>query len=162
MHLNLNYWQCFSLDVIHLFSAVVTSTFSIRSTPAALISLLGSSSLSGGTIVACYLNHSSPVVEERPRRRSFSFCGKNCKNHHLCSISTMYSPNFPRTFPSVLLLAWLLLGTSFAQNDPVKNFCRRWGHQSAVVDRKLYIDGGLINYEDATNNLTSQHFYQSI
>jgi hypothetical protein len=54
-----------------------------------------------------------------------------------------------------LLLLWFLISTCLGQNDPVKNFCRRWGHQSAVVDRRLYIDGGLINYEDATNNLTS-------
>ncbi|EWY81908.1 hypothetical protein FOYG_16114 [Fusarium oxysporum NRRL 32931] len=60
-----------------------------------------------------------------------------------------------RTFASFFLLLWLLVSPSLAQNDPVKNFCRRWGHQSAVVDRKLYIDGGLINYEDATNNLTN-------
>ncbi|KAK1850208.1 cell wall anchored protein [Colletotrichum chrysophilum] len=47
----------------------------------------------------------------------------------------------------LLLLAWCIIGTSVAQNDPVRDFCRRWGHQSAVVDRKLYIDGGLINYK---------------
>ncbi|KAK2770979.1 cell wall anchored protein [Colletotrichum kahawae] len=46
-----------------------------------------------------------------------------------------------------LLLAWCIIGTSVAQNDPVRDFCRRWGHQSAVVDRRLYIDGGLINYK---------------
>jgi len=46
----------------------------------------------------------------------------------------------------------LLFGLGFfsqavaAQPDPVKNFCRRFGHQAAVVDRKLYIDGGLLNY----------------
>ncbi|KAH7236542.1 hypothetical protein BKA59DRAFT_503984 [Fusarium tricinctum] len=64
------------------------------------------------------------------------------------------SRNFSRTCPSLLLL-WFLISTCLGQNDPVKNFCRRWGHQSAVVDRRLYIDGGLINYEDATNNLTN-------
>ncbi|KAI8220050.1 Kelch repeat-containing protein [Colletotrichum sp. SAR 10_86] len=46
-----------------------------------------------------------------------------------------------------LILALFLSGTSIAQNDPVRDFCRRWGHQSAVVDRRLYIDGGLINYK---------------
>ncbi|KAK1750750.1 autophagy-related protein 3 [Echria macrotheca] len=35
---------------------------------------------------------------------------------------------------------------SVAQLDPVKNFCRRFGHQTAVIDRKLYIDGGFVNY----------------
>ncbi|KAH7191144.1 hypothetical protein BFJ63_vAg17754 [Fusarium oxysporum f. sp. narcissi] len=62
--------------------------------------------------------------------------------------------NFSRTFLSFLLLLCLLGSSSLGQNDPVKNFCRRWGRQSAVVDGKLYIDGGLINYQDATNNLT--------
>ncbi|KAF5529036.1 hypothetical protein FMEXI_14395 [Fusarium mexicanum] len=58
-----------------------------------------------------------------------------------------------------LLLLWLHANASFGQNDPVKNFCRRWGHQSAVVDRRLYIDGGLINYGGAaTNNQTNTFF----
>ncbi|KAF5585809.1 uncharacterized protein FSUBG_12326 [Fusarium subglutinans] len=33
------------------------------------------------------------------------------------------------------------------QHDPIKDFCRRFGHQTAVVDRKLYIDGGLVNWK---------------
>ncbi|KAF4500542.1 hypothetical protein FAGAP_3275 [Fusarium agapanthi] len=32
-------------------------------------------------------------------------------------------------------------------HDPIKDFCRRFGHQTAVVDRKLYIDGGLVNWK---------------
>ncbi|KAK3357381.1 hypothetical protein B0T25DRAFT_589681 [Lasiosphaeria hispida] len=40
----------------------------------------------------------------------------------------------------------LFVGGSAAQLDPVKNFCRRFGHQTAVIDKKLYIDGGFINY----------------
>lgn len=35
------------------------------------------------------------------------------------------------------------------QRDPINNFCRRWGHQTAVVDDKLYIDGGLLTYNPA-------------
>ncbi|KAK5664257.1 hypothetical protein OQA88_475 [Cercophora sp. LCS_1] len=27
-----------------------------------------------------------------------------------------------------------------------RNFCRRFGHQTAVIDRKLYVDGGFVNY----------------
>ncbi|EXL54217.1 hypothetical protein FOCG_07296 [Fusarium oxysporum f. sp. radicis-lycopersici 26381] len=38
-----------------------------------------------------------------------------------------------------LLLLWCFLGLSTAQNDPIKDFCRRWGHQTAVVDRKLSV-----------------------
>ncbi|KAM5523955.1 cell wall anchored protein [Fusarium oxysporum f. sp. phaseoli] len=51
-----------------------------------------------------------------------------------------------------LLLLWCFLGLSTAQNDPIKDFCRRWGHQTAVVDRKLYIDGGLINFQPSAEN----------
>ncbi|KAH7178984.1 uncharacterized protein B0J16DRAFT_402344 [Fusarium flagelliforme] len=63
--------------------------------------------------------------------------------------------NLSRVIPSFVLLLCLLSGSAIAQNDPVKNFCRRWGHQSAVVDGRLYIDGGLINYKDVTNNVTN-------
>ncbi|KAI0128660.1 hypothetical protein BJ170DRAFT_340465 [Xylariales sp. AK1849] len=41
---------------------------------------------------------------------------------------------------------------SAAQRDPVTNFCRRFGHQTAVIDRKLYIDGGFINYAPLASN----------
>ncbi|KAF2190559.1 hypothetical protein K469DRAFT_733284 [Zopfia rhizophila CBS 207.26] len=32
------------------------------------------------------------------------------------------------------------------QNDPLKNFCRLFGHQTTLIDRKMYIDGGLVNW----------------
>ncbi|KAK0719058.1 hypothetical protein B0T21DRAFT_351819 [Apiosordaria backusii] len=35
--------------------------------------------------------------------------------------------------------------------DPIKDFCRRFGHQSAVVDNRLYIDGGLVNWKPFTS-----------
>jgi hypothetical protein len=62
------------------------------------------------------------------------------------------------------LIASILVGLSMQQQkDPLKDFCRRFGHQTTVIDRKyvrvmhgrgnrlltdhrLYIDGGLINY----------------
>ncbi|KAH6616877.1 hypothetical protein C7974DRAFT_53559 [Boeremia exigua] len=44
----------------------------------------------------------------------------------------------------VLLAGLLALAT--AQNDPIKNFCRRHGHQTCVIDSKLYIDGGFVYY----------------
>ncbi|KAK2684843.1 hypothetical protein QWA68_016553 [Fusarium oxysporum] len=49
-------------------------------------------------------------------------------------------------------LSWIVVLTtldhpSVQQHDPVKDFCRRFGHQTAVVDRKLYIDGGLVNWK---------------
>jgi hypothetical protein len=50
--------------------------------------------------------------------------------------------------PCIFLLVVLLsvFVKESAQLDPVENFCRRFGHQTAVIDRKLYIDGGFINY----------------
>lgn len=46
----------------------------------------------------------------------------------------------------LLILLSSFIEASSAQLDPVKNFCRRFGHQTAVIDQKLYIDGGFINY----------------
>lgn len=48
----------------------------------------------------------------------------------------------------------LLAASATAQQDPVNNFCRRFGHQTAVVDNKLFIDGGFVNFnfiEDPSN-----------
>ncbi|QPC69251.1 hypothetical protein HYE68_000003 [Fusarium pseudograminearum] len=64
--------------------------------------------------------------------------------------------NAPTMLPwIILLLLCFFSGNTLGQNDPVKHFCRRWGHQSAVVDGRLYIDGGLINYRDPKTNLTN-------
>jgi hypothetical protein len=45
---------------------------------------------------------------------------------------------------NILLLSILFASPSLAQppENPLKDFCRRYGHQTAVIDRKLYIDGG--------------------
>jgi hypothetical protein len=40
----------------------------------------------------------------------------------------------------------LFVGLSWQQQDPLLNFCRRFGHQTAVIDQKLYIDGGLVDW----------------
>ncbi|KAF7527860.1 hypothetical protein G7054_g10336 [Neopestalotiopsis clavispora] len=58
----------------------------------------------------------------------------------------------------MLMLLFCFSSLSYAQRDPVNNFCRRFGHQTAVIDRKLYIDGGFINYsplEDDPTNYTN-------
>ncbi|KAI3401857.1 hypothetical protein diail_6416 [Diaporthe ilicicola] len=47
--------------------------------------------------------------------------------------------------PYLVVLA-LTVPRSLQQRDPVQNFCRRFGHQSTVIDDKLYLDGGLINW----------------
>jgi hypothetical protein len=48
------------------------------------------------------------------------------------------------------LLAFILLvivqGIYGLQN-PLDNFCRRYGHQTTVIDDKLYIDGGWVDYD---------------
>ena len=43
-------------------------------------------------------------------------------------------------------LVWLYISLGFAQapQDALRDFCRRYGHQTAVIDRKLYIDGGWV------------------
>jgi len=42
-----------------------------------------------------------------------------------------------------LTLATLAL--SQAPQNPITDFCRRFGQQTAVVDENLYIDGGYVN-----------------
>jgi hypothetical protein len=44
-----------------------------------------------------------------------------------------------------ICLALLPLVFSQAPQDPILDFCRRYGHQTALVKRKLYIDGGYVN-----------------
>ncbi|EAA29845.2 hypothetical protein NCU09171 [Neurospora crassa OR74A] len=63
-----------------------------------------------------------------------------------------------------LLLFCYLIGVSLAQFDPIKDFCRRFGHQSAVVDDKLYVDGGLVNwkpYSETSANVSNQFLLYS-
>ena len=53
-----------------------------------------------------------------------------------------------RSAPSLLsVTVFATLLSRSLQHDPVEDFCRRFGHQTAVVDRKLYIDGGLVNWK---------------
>ncbi|CBX91793.1 hypothetical protein IAQ61_000011 [Plenodomus lingam] len=41
---------------------------------------------------------------------------------------------------SLIGFAW----SQGAQDDPIKAFCRRWGHSTARIDSRLYIDGGMV------------------
>ncbi|KAF7554856.1 hypothetical protein G7Z17_g2617 [Cylindrodendrum hubeiense] len=50
-----------------------------------------------------------------------------------------------QTLFSLLLL---LAINRVAADNPKEDFCRRFSHQSTVIDDKLYIDGGWVNYED--------------
>ncbi|KIW89467.1 uncharacterized protein Z519_09623 [Cladophialophora bantiana CBS 173.52] len=55
---------------------------------------------------------------------------------------------------SLFLLLALLTVQTVAQPpaDPLRNFCRRYGHQTAVIDRKLYIDGGWLYANPISQN----------
>ncbi|KAH6998603.1 hypothetical protein BKA56DRAFT_30785 [Ilyonectria sp. MPI-CAGE-AT-0026] len=58
-----------------------------------------------------------------------------------------------------LVLLACYVGVTVQQRDPINDFCRRWGHQTAVIDDKLYIDGGLITYSGSENpeNVTNPY-----
>jgi len=56
-------------------------------------------------------------------------------------------PVFPGImFTTILFFFFSLLSLSTQQKNPLKDFCRLFGHSTTVVDRKLYIDGGLVNW----------------
>jgi len=52
------------------------------------------------------------------------------------------------------LLVWLLFSSAFAQapQDPLRDLCRRYAHQTTIIDRKLYIDGGWLYTNPLTDN----------
>jgi hypothetical protein len=59
-------------------------------------------------------------------------------------------------FVTALLFAARSLQDS---KNPLNDFCRRWGHQTAQVDGKLYIDGGLVAWNPLSAN---PHNYTSM
>ncbi|KAH6885022.1 hypothetical protein B0T10DRAFT_564422 [Thelonectria olida] len=74
--------------------------------------------------------------------------------------------SLPRTNQTRELLVILVslachIGITVQQRDPINNFCRRWGHQTAVVDNKLYVDGGLVTWSPSSKlpkNYTNPYF----
>lgn len=52
------------------------------------------------------------------------------------------------------LFAILLLFVEFSsqQKNPLNDFCRRFGHQATVVDQKLFIDGGQVDWNPISQN----------
>ena len=52
----------------------------------------------------------------------------------------------------LFFLLLLFVRASWQQKDPLNDFCRRFGHQAAVVDRKLYVDGGLVDWNPISQN----------
>ncbi|KAK5655803.1 hypothetical protein OQA88_5341 [Cercophora sp. LCS_1] len=62
------------------------------------------------------------------------------------------------------LIGSCLVPLSFAHYDPLRDFCRRWGHQTAVVDNRLYVDGGWVNWKpfnEESNNFPNPFFIYS-
>lgn len=53
---------------------------------------------------------------------------------------------------AVSVIALYLVAFALAQVDALKDFCRRWGHQTAVVDNRLYLDGGWVNWKPFTED----------
>ncbi|UPX17203.1 uncharacterized protein EKO05_0007572 [Ascochyta rabiei] len=53
-----------------------------------------------------------------------------------------------------LFVALSLIGPSY-QKDPIVDFCRRWAHQTAQVDGRLYIDGGMVDWNPESMNYTN-------
>ena len=49
-------------------------------------------------------------------------------------------------------LLLLFVGLSWQQKDPLNDFCRRFAHQTAVIDSKLYIDGGFVDWNPISQN----------
>jgi len=65
-----------------------------------------------------------------------------------CPLGAM-SPTF-RACTYLALLSGLVSKASgqsqVQQFDPLNDYCRRFAHQTTVIDNRLYIDGGLVNY----------------
>ena len=45
---------------------------------------------------------------------------------------------------TVVILLLFAFVSAQGSRDVLKDVCFRYGHQTAVIDRKLYIDGGLL------------------
>lgn len=63
----------------------------------------------------------------------------------------------PRSFSllaysHVLCILLFLVQSSWQQKDPLNDFCRRFGQQSTVIDDKLYLDGGLVDWNPISQN----------
>lgn len=57
-----------------------------------------------------------------------------------------------KVMAKVMGVVLLLVQASFQQKNPLNDFCRRFGHQTAVVDKRLYIDGGLVDWNPISQN----------
>lgn len=57
------------------------------------------------------------------------------------------------------LLWWTIIYTSLplirGQGSQIADFCRRFDHRATVLNNKLYVDGGYINYNPLDQNPTN-------
>jgi hypothetical protein len=66
-------------------------------------------------------------------------------------------------FVAFTLCLLSFISFSLQMKDPLKDFCRIFEHQTALVDRKLYIDGGLVNWAPlSANSLNYSSQYKSM
>ncbi|KAL6707982.1 hypothetical protein ACN47E_003656 [Coniothyrium glycines] len=49
------------------------------------------------------------------------------------------------------------LVTRSLQQDPIIDFCRRWGHHTAQIDGRLYLDGGMVKYNQQSLNYSNTY-----
>jgi hypothetical protein len=64
------------------------------------------------------------------------------------SVGSILTTIRPLSCRKQALLALLLFTAENAAQNPRDNFCRRFSHQTTVIDDKLYIDGGWVNFKD--------------
>jgi len=62
--------------------------------------------------------------------------------------------------PALCLLAFFV--SLSCQKDPLNDFCRRHGHQSVLVDDRLYLDGGFVNWNPIAQNVLNYTSKSSI
>lgn len=61
------------------------------------------------------------------------------------------------------LLSYLSLSLQQASDVEVQNLCRRWGHQTCVIDSRLYLDGGRISPgPDFESNIKQSSIMESV
>ncbi|KAB5530408.1 hypothetical protein GE09DRAFT_974348 [Coniochaeta sp. 2T2.1] len=75
---------------------------------------------------------------------------KSLAEHSIPLISTVFQIQSWLGSRKQALLALLLLCAvrCVTAKNPKDNFCRRFAHQTTVIDDKLYIDGGWVNFDD--------------
>jgi hypothetical protein len=59
----------------------------------------------------------------------------------------IFHPSLDGLKSLVLAVLFLLAVDPSSAQTPKDNFCRRFAHQTTVIDDKLYIDGGWVNFD---------------